>query len=318
MPRLFCFGLGYTAQALARRLITEGWSIAGTTRTVDGQAQLAAESVQVHLFGRDRPLRDAAAALAGTTHLLTSIPPDEIADPVLDHHLADLRRCATLHWVGYLGTTGVYGDRGGAWVSERDAVAPTMGRTRRRADAEERWQASGLPVHIFRLAGIYGAGPGRNALDAVRAGTARRIVKLGQVFGRVHVDDIVQVLCASMAKPNPGAVYNVADDEPAPPQDVIAFACELLGVAMPPEVPYERGRAVADGAQLLCRQSARLQRTDQTRARHTAAVPELPRRPARDSGGGGLSAEAEAADQAPASRSIAAVIRGRSCSVERR
>jgi nucleoside-diphosphate-sugar epimerase len=239
MPRLFCFGLGYTARALARRLIAESWQVAGTTRAPDKQARLAVEGLQVHLFGRGRPLSDAAAALAGTTHLLTSIPPDEIGDPVLDHHLADLRGCATLRWAGYLGTTGVYGDRGGAWVSEENAVAPTMVRTRRRAAAEERWLHSGLPVHLFRLAGIYGPGPGRNALEAVRAGTARRIVKPGQVFGRVHVDDIVQVLCASIARPNPGAVYNVADDEPAPPQDVIAFACELLGVAPPPEVPYE-------------------------------------------------------------------------------
>jgi nucleoside-diphosphate-sugar epimerase len=240
MPRLFCFGLGYTALALARRLIAEGWQVAGTTRTAEGQARLVAEGFEVHLFGRNRALRDPAAALAGTTHLLTSIPPDEIGDPVLDHHLADLRRCATLRWVGYLGTTGVYGDRGGAWVSEADAVAPTMARTRRRAAAEERWLRSDLPVHVFRLAGIYGPGPGRNALEAVRAGTARRIVKPGQVFGRVHVDDIVEVLCASIARPNPGAVYNVADDEPAPPQDVIAFACALLGVAPPPELPYDR------------------------------------------------------------------------------
>jgi nucleoside-diphosphate-sugar epimerase len=240
MPRLFCFGLGYTGLALARRLLVEGWSIAGTTRTAERQARLAAKGVDVHLFDRDRPLMDAAAALAGTTHLLTSIPPDEIGDPVLDHHLADLRRSATLQWVGYLGTTGVYGDRGGAWVSEEDPVAPTMARTRSRAAAEDRWLRSGLPAHVFRLAGIYGPGLGRNALDAVRAGTARRIVKPGQVFGRVHVDDIVQVLRASIARPDPGAVYNVADDEPAPPQDVIAFACELLGVAPPPEVPYEQ------------------------------------------------------------------------------
>ena len=239
MKRLFCFGLGYTALALARGLLAEGWSITGSTRTADKQARLAAEDIQVHLFDRDRPLRDDAAALEGTTHLLTSIPPDEAGDPVLDHHLAALRRCASPQWLGYLGTTGVYGDRGGAWVDESGAVAPTMPRTRRRAAAERAWLASGLPVHIFRLAGIYGPGPGRNALDAVRAGAARRIVKPGQVFGRVHLDDIVQVLRASIARPDPGAIYNVADDEPAPPQDVIGFACELLGVAPPPEVPYE-------------------------------------------------------------------------------
>jgi nucleoside-diphosphate-sugar epimerase len=240
MRRLFCFGLGYTALALARSLAAEGWRIAGTTRSVDKQAALTSEGYQGFRFDRDRPLRDASAALAGATHVLTSVAPDEAGDPVLAHHLADLRGCATLEWVGYLGTTGVYGDRAGAWVDEAAAVAPTMRRTRRRVAAEGHWLASGLPVHIFRLAGIYGPGPGRNALDGVRAGTARRIVKPGQVFGRVHVDDIAQVLRASIARPNPGAIYNVADDEPAPPQDVIAFACALLGVAPPPEVPYEQ------------------------------------------------------------------------------
>jgi nucleoside-diphosphate-sugar epimerase len=238
MRRLFCFGLGYTAQALARRLAAEGWRIAGTTRDAGKERRLAALGFEVHAFDRDRPLADPAAALAGTTHLLTSIAPDAAGDPVLGRHLADLRRCASLRWVGYLCTTGVYGDRGGAWVDEADAVAPTMARTRQRVAAEGHWQASGLPVHVFRLAGIYG--PGRNALTSVRAGTARRIVKPGQVFGRVHVEDVVQVLSASIAKPNPGAIYNVADDEPAPPQDVIAFACELLGVAPPPEVPYDQ------------------------------------------------------------------------------
>jgi nucleoside-diphosphate-sugar epimerase len=237
--RLFCFGLGYTALSLARSLRAEGWSVAGTTRDVGKQARLAGAGFEMHGFDRDRPLADAAAALADATHVLASIAPDEAGDPVLAHHLKDLCRCAELTWVGYLSTTGVYGDRGGAWVDEADPVAPTMARTRRRVAAEGHWLASGLPVHIFRLAGIYGPGAVRNALDAVRGGTARRIVKAGQVFGRVHVDDIVQVLRASIAKPNPGAIYNVADDEPAPPQDVIAFACELLGVAPPPEVPYD-------------------------------------------------------------------------------
>jgi nucleoside-diphosphate-sugar epimerase len=235
--RLFCFGLGYTALALARALAAEGWRIAGTTRDSGKQSRLAGEGFEIHHFERDRPLADPAAALAGATHVLASIAPGQEGDPVLGGHLEDLRRCATLAWVGYLSTTGVYGNRGGAWVDESDPVAPTMARTRRRVAAEGHWQASGLPVHVFRLAGIYG--PGRNALAAVRAGTARRIVKPGQMFGRVHVDDIVQVLRASIAKPNPGAVYNVADDEPAPPQDVITFACELLGVAPPAEVPYQ-------------------------------------------------------------------------------
>jgi nucleoside-diphosphate-sugar epimerase len=238
--KLFCFGLGYTALALARELAAEGWQIAGTTRDPDKQARLEREGIEVWRFERDQPLEQAERALAGTTHLLSSIAPDETGDPVLGQHGRDLLRCASIVWAGYLGTTGVYGDRDGDWVSEADPVAPSMPRTRRRARAEAHWLASGLPVHLFRLAGIYGPGPRRSALAAVRAGTARRIVKPGQVFCRVHVDDIVQVLRASMARPNPGAAYNVADDEPAPPQDVVAFACALLGALPPPEVPFDR------------------------------------------------------------------------------
>jgi nucleoside-diphosphate-sugar epimerase len=239
MSRLFCFGLGYTALALARALAAEGWQVAGTTRDPEKRASLEQEGIEAWLFERDRPLEQAERALAGTTHVLTSIAPDEQGDPVLGRHARDLLRCRSIVWAGYLGTTGVYGDRGGEWVSEADPIAPTMPRTRRRARAEAHWLASGLPVHLFRLAGIYGPGPGRSALAAARAGTARRIVKPDQVFCRIHIEDIVQVLRASIARPNPGAIYNVADDQPAPPQDVVAFACALLGIEPPPEVPFE-------------------------------------------------------------------------------
>jgi nucleoside-diphosphate-sugar epimerase len=235
--KLFCFGLGYTALALARTLMAEGWQVAGTTRDPDKQARLAKEGIAVHHYARDQPL--AAEALAGTTHLLSSIAPDEQGDPVLGLHGGDLLGCGTITWSGYLGTTGVYGDRGGDWVTEADPVAPSLPRTMRRVRAEGHWLASGLPVHLFRLAGIYGPGPGRSALAAVRAGSARRIVKPGQVFCRIHVDDIVQVLRASMARPNPGAIYNVADDEPAPPQDVVTYACALLRTTPPPEMPFD-------------------------------------------------------------------------------
>ncbi|MEZ5932988.1 MAG: SDR family oxidoreductase [Alphaproteobacteria bacterium] len=240
MTRLFCFGLGYSALALARELMAEGWTVAGTTRSEAKHQALEAEGIETSLFGPDLPLRDPTAALAGTTHLLTSIAPDETGDPVLRAHLQDLLACETITWAGYLGTTGVYGDRGGGWVDESDPPAPSLPRTKRRVAAEGHWLASGLPAHIFRLAGIYGPGPGRNALETVKSGKARRVVKPGQMFGRIHVADIVQVLRASMARPNPGAIYNVADDEPAPPQDVIAFAAELLGVDPPPEIPFEQ------------------------------------------------------------------------------
>ena len=239
--KLFCFGLGYSAEALAMALLAEGWRVAGTTRDAATRARLAAAGCEMFLFGRTAPLADADAALAGTTHLLSSVPPDDAGDPVLDCHTAAIGALSTLRWVGYLSTTGVYGDRDGGWVDESAPRAPTGGRGERRVAAEdgwlELWRRHGVPVHLFRLAGIYG--PGRNALETVRSGRARRIVKPGQVFSRIHVDDIVQTLRASMNRPNPGAAYNVCDDEPAPPQDVIAYACRLLGVAPPPEVALE-------------------------------------------------------------------------------
>ncbi|MEM7041776.1 MAG: SDR family oxidoreductase [Pseudomonadota bacterium] len=237
--RLFCFGLGFSALALTRDLMKDGWSIAGTTRSEDKRRALEAEGIDAHLFSREQPLTDPAAALDGVTHLVTSIAPDEDGDPVLGCHLKNMLAGDAIAWAGYLGTTGVYGDHQGGWVDETTPPAPSLPRTQRRVAAEGHWLASGLPVHIFRLAGIYGPGPRRNALETVKSGRARRIIKPGQMFGRIHVDDIVQVLKASIAKPNPGAIYNVADDEPAPPQDVIAFAARLLGVEPPPEVPFE-------------------------------------------------------------------------------
>lgn len=237
--RLFCFGLGYSATTLARQLMAEGWTVGGTTRTAEKQAKLQAEGIDAHLFERSRPLTGPGAALAGVTHLITSIAPDEAGDPVLGCHLNDLTACHRMAWVGYLGTTGVYGDQDGGWVDETDPPAPSLPRTKRRVAAEGHWLASGLPVHIFRLAGIYGPGPGRNALETVKSGRARRVIKPGQMFGRIHVDDIAAVLRASIARPNPGAIYNVCDDEPAPPQDVITYAAELLGIAPPPAVPFE-------------------------------------------------------------------------------
>lgn len=242
LPRLFCFGLGYTASALAATLAGEGWRIAGTVRSPERVASLARRGIEVHLFDRGRPLGEPEAALAGTTHILVSAPPDELGDAVLDAHEADLAALECLQWVGYLSTTGVYGDHKGEWVDESSELRPSSPRALRRVAAEDAWldvwHRYGIPVQVFRLAGIYG--PGRSALDQVRAGTVRRIDKPGQVFGRIHVDDIVQVLRASIARPNPGAIYNLADDEPAPPAEVVAHACRLLGVEPPPLVPFEK------------------------------------------------------------------------------
>jgi len=237
--RLFCFGLGYSAMALARRLMAARWRVAGTCRTPEKAEALRAAGIEPFLFDRGRPLADVAAALGGTTHLLSSVPPDAKGDPVLDHHANDLIRLEGIKWTGYLSTTGVYGDRGGEWVDERGALHPVGPRGKARVAAEEGWLSLGRvgqKVHLFRLAGIYG--PGRSALDTVREGRAKRIVKPGQVFSRIHVEDIAGVLEASIASPEAGGIYNVCDDEPAPPQDVIAYACALLGREAPPEIPY--------------------------------------------------------------------------------
>lgn len=243
-PRLFCFGLGYSARALAQRLMARGWRIAGTARDSERVARLRAEGFEAFPFDSGHPLDDPGAALAGTTHLLSSVPPGaagDDGDPVIAHHGADIAACADLVWAGYLSTTGVYGDRQGGWVDEESEVAPTGPRGRRRLAAERAWldlqRAHGVPVHLFRLAGIYG--PGRNALVALRKGTAQRIDKPGQVFSRIHVEDIAAVLEASIARPAPGRAYNLCDDDPAPPEAVVAYASTLLGVPPPPLVPFE-------------------------------------------------------------------------------
>lgn len=245
VPHLFCFGFGYSAEALARRLQAEGWRVSGSCRDPMKQRRLAAEGYRLHLLDRGRPLADPEAALAGVTDVVVSVPPDAAGDPVLDQHAADLVAHARLRWIGYLSTTGVYGDTGGAAVDETAPLAPTSERSRRRVEAERRWldlyRRQQLPVHIFRLAGIYG--PGRSSLDQVRTGVARRIDRPGHLFSRIHVDDIATVLRASMARPDPGRIYNVCDDEPAAPADVIAYACRLLGREPPPPVPFEAAAA---------------------------------------------------------------------------
>lgn len=233
---LVCFGLGYSAGFLARALAAEGWRVLGTAREIPTDRSEFA----THRFTRQHPLPDFSSLASGATHVLISVPPDELGCPVRDAHGLDIAALDRLCWIGYLSTTNVYGDHGGGWVDEETPVAPSGQRGRWRAAAEAAWldlhRRTGLPVHIFRLAGIYG--PKRNALETLRAGTARRIAKPGQVFSRIHVDDLVACLRASMARPRPGAIYNVCDDEAAPPQDVIAFAASLLGVAPPSLEPF--------------------------------------------------------------------------------
>lgn len=229
MPTLFCFGLGYCGERLVRRLSAAGWQIRATVR--DPASRAAVPGVESVAFDR---LPD----LTGTTHLLSTVPPGPEGDPVLAA-LKGRNDLGGVAWAGYLSSTAVYGDRGGDWVDTRTEPRPSGPRGAARLAAERGWLAllPGLPVHVFRLAGIYG--PGRSALDAVRAGRARRVHKPGHVFSRIHVDDIVEALLASIARPRPGAVYDLADEAPAPNEEVVAFACELLGAPTPPLEPWD-------------------------------------------------------------------------------
>ena len=232
---LLSFGHGYSAQALERLLLPQGWRIIGTTRSEAKAEAMRTRGIEALIW----PGADVTDALNAASHLLMSASPDDGSDPVLAALQDQITaRADQFEWAGYLSTTGVYGDHGGDWVDETAPLTPATRRGQARVVAEAAWQAiPALPLHIFRLAGIYG--PGRGPFAKVRNGTARRIIKDGQVFSRTHVDDIAQVLAASIAQPEPGAIYNVCDDDPAPPQDVIAYAAQLLGLPVPEAVPFE-------------------------------------------------------------------------------
>ena len=230
---LLSFGHGYSATALAHRLTAEGWRVIGTTRTSARMASLTVDGVEPVLW----PGTDLGPLIAQATHILTSIAPDDTGDPLLAAE-GEAVSAASARWVGYLSTTGVYGDHGGNWVDEDTPLTPTTRRGIARVAAERQWQALSLPVHIFRLAGIYG--PGRGPFEKVLDGTARRIVKPGQVFSRIHVDDIAQAVHASMKAPRPdGGIWNLCDDDPAPPEDVIGYAARLLGLPEPPTETWD-------------------------------------------------------------------------------
>lgn len=243
---LFVFGLGYTAGHFVRRYRDRFDRVVGTVTTLEGRADLKGADVELRAFegplpGDPRIPED----LARADVVLVSAQPTEEGDPVLPAYGAVLAASAGVGWIGYLSTVGVYGDHGGAWIDESTPVSSSRSRSRSRIAAEEAWldlgASFGRSVAIFRLAGIYG--PGRNPLRKIAAGQAKRLVKPDQVFNRIHVDDIAAVLAASIAKPFPGvAVYNVADDEPAPPQDVVTYAASLLGVDPPPETPFDPAR----------------------------------------------------------------------------
>lgn len=239
MSHLLCFGLGYSAGYLAERMFTEGWTISCTARTSDAADRVRALGyAPIDVAGSPESLR---AVFSTVTHLLVSAPPDRQGDPLLLRHAADIAAAPALAWIGYLSTIGVYGDRNGAWVDETSAPAPKSDRSRWRLEAENAWLALGRShparVEVFRLPGIYG--PGRSAIDNLRAGAARRIVKPGHVFNRIHVADLASTLAAAIAASARHDIYNVTDDEPASSEDVLLYAAELLRVPPPAAVAFD-------------------------------------------------------------------------------
>jgi nucleoside-diphosphate-sugar epimerase len=234
VPRLFVFGLGYSAQALVKAMRDKGWAVSGTCRSEESAALLRRQGFEPYIF-------DGASTLPpnsfeGVTHVLASAPPDS-DDPALRHHAGDIASLPDLAWTGYLSTTSVYGVIDGGTVDEQTPCRPTSPRGQRRVVAEQAWQALPQPAHIFRLSGIYG--PGRSVFDAIRSNRAQRIAKPGQAFNRIHVTDIAQTLMASIAQPTPGRIYNLADDMPAPSADLVTYGCALLGIEPPPEIPFD-------------------------------------------------------------------------------
>ncbi|MBT3556151.1 MAG: SDR family oxidoreductase [Rhodospirillales bacterium] len=233
-PHLFCFGLGYTGTVLAGSLRDLGWQVSGTTREPsDG-------SDAYPFSGHAEEVEAIAATLRTATHVLSTIPTMELGDPILAAVEQVLAECEDLTWIGYLSTTGVYGNTDGAVVDETTPTNPSGERGMRRVRAEKQWLnlygAFDLPVHVFRLPGIYG--PGRSVFDQLKHGKSQRILKPGHKFNRIHVDDIAQALIASMKQPDPGAIYNVCDDHPVEPAEVTAYACEVMGTEPPPLIDF--------------------------------------------------------------------------------
>jgi hypothetical protein len=239
---LFVFGLGYSAAHFVRGCRHRFTRIAGTVTSSEKARALAREGTETHIFAPAHVDADIDGEIARADVLLVSVPPDGSGDPVLARFAKPIAAAPRLSWIGYLSTIGVYGDHGGGWVDETTPANPRSARSRERLAAENAWlelgARSGKAAHIFRIAGIYG--PGRNALRQLAEGAARRIVKAGQIFNRIHVDDITAVLMASIERPRGGAIYNLADDEPAPAPDVVAYAAGLAGVPPPPEIPFEQ------------------------------------------------------------------------------
>ena len=240
MSKLFIFGFGFSSEEIARQSSENFDTIFGTSRSEEKAASFSEQGVQGLVFDGGRFSDDVQACLASVTHLVMSIAPGD-DDPVLSLMSTGLRKaCPKLEWVGYLSTVGVYGNHDGEWVDEETELKPVSKRSVQRVNAEKAWidaaKAADIPLGIFRLSGIYG--PGRNAFMNIERGTARRMVKPGQVFNRIHREDIGQAVAKAMAG-KIGGIFNITDDEPAPPQDVVAYAHELMGVEPPPEIDFE-------------------------------------------------------------------------------
>ena len=235
-PCLLIFGHGYTASALVDHLGTEDWEIFGTTRNVDTADLLKENNITPLMWSDDTSIK---SIIKRSNCILHSIAPTEVEDPVYEKFAEDIiARSINLSWFGYLSTTSVYGNHDGQWVDEKTPVNPSSNRGLLRVNAENTWaRINDLPLHIFRLAGIYGAG--RSPLDKIRSGKAQLISKPGQFFSRIHVEDIAQVLKASIEMPNRGSIYNVCDDMPAAPDEVLAYAAKLLNYPEPPRIDFE-------------------------------------------------------------------------------
>lgn len=240
--KLFVFGLGYSGKYIAERHLANGHDAIGTVRSRDKADALSSSGLTARVFGPDESDSEIESDLKTTEALLISAPPSAEGDPVLRAFAQHIAAAPNLRWIGYLSTVGVYGNHDGGWVDEETPVNPGNARSRHRAEAEQAWLAFGaandLPVHIFRLAGIYG--PGQNQLVQLAKGTARRVIKPGQVFNRIHVEDIARAVQASMDRPRAGRIYNVTDNEPTPPQDVVTFAASLCNCEPPHEVDIEK------------------------------------------------------------------------------
>ena len=231
---LFVFGPGYTAGFIMEKAIEAGWTVSATCRSDESRIKLEQHGINAVAF-------DSGILPDSITHILTSVAPKGGHDAVLDVFGNALQQTSSVKWIGYLSSTNVYGDHAGDWVDENTVPTPSLERGHHRLDAEQRWQqlaaSMGASINVFRLAGIYG--PGRNAIRTMLDGRGKRVIKQGQVFSRIHVDDIAQAVWYAMTGSSDHEIFNLADDMAAPPQDVIEYAAKLLGMPIPPDVPFE-------------------------------------------------------------------------------